>query len=163
MGQGIARIVVTPRDAGVLMNTAESLALSHVLVTELPVTLGTVGAPARYDVAAVFTRRPTTTELRLLTEPSVEAKLVERGYPTVSLRAADRRLIIGSTSLTELSNGLGPLIGQILSDISSEAADEQGHRDAEAATLLQEEAARAAAIVHAAEQVDFRPHASQYH
>lgn len=145
------------------MNAPEGLALSHVLVTELPATLGTIGAPARYDVAAVFTRRPTASELRLLSEPPVEAKLVERGYPTVSLRAADRRLIIGSTSLTELKNGLGPLIGQILSDISDEAAEEQGHRDAEAATHFREEAARTAAVVHAAEQIDFRPHASIYH
>lgn len=145
------------------MNAPESLALSHVLVTELPTNLGAIGAPARYDVAAVFTRRPTASELRLLAAPAVETKLVERGYPTVSLRAADRRLIIGSTSLTELNNGLAPLIGQMLSDISAEAAEEQGHRDQEAAAHLREEAARAAAVVRAAEQIDFRPHASQYH
>lgn len=163
MGAGDPSRLDAIRNAGVLVSVSESLALSHILVTELPVTLGTIEAPARYDVAAVFTRRPTTNELRLLAAPAVEAKLVERGYPTVSLRASDRRLIVEGTSLTELKNGLGPLIGTILSDISTEAAEEQGLRDAEAASLYREEADRAAAVVRAAEQVDFHPHASQYH
>jgi len=140
------------------MGTPTPLALSHVLVTELPVTIGTPGAPSRYDVAAVFTRRPTTIELTLLAGAGVTATLTERGYPTATLTPADRRLVIGGTSLTELKNGLGPLIGRILEDISGKAAEQRDHFDAEAASHLREEAARAAAVLRAAEQVDFRPH-----
>lgn len=140
----------------------EGFGVSHILVNELPADLGTPNAPARYDVAAVFTRRPDPHELKLLEQPAVRARLVEAGYPDVGLRVADRRLIIERTNLEELADGLAELIGQILAEIGAQAAAEKVRRDETAAEQVRRETSRAATVVAAAERIDFRPHRSTY-
>lgn len=140
----------------------EEFGVSHILVNELPADLGTPDAAARYDVAAVFTRRPDPRELKLLEQPAVHARLVEAGYPDVGLRVADRRLIIERTNLEELADGLAELIGQILAEIGAQAAAEKVRRDETAAEQVRVETSRAAAVVAAAARIDFRPHRSTY-
>jgi len=138
----------------------DEFGVSHILVNELPAELGGPDAPARYDVAAVFTRRPDPRELTLLEQPAVRARLAEAGYGDVGLRVADRRLIIEGTSLDELAGGLAELIGRILADIGERAAAEKLSRDESAAEHARAETSRAAAVLAAAERVDFRPHKS---
>jgi hypothetical protein len=140
----------------------EEFGVSHILVNELPSDLGMPDAPARYDVAAVFTRRPDPHELERLEQPAVRARLGEAGYADVGLRVADRRLIIERTNLDELAGGLAELIGQILAEIGEHAAAEKVSRDEIAAEQARGETSRAAAVVAAAERIDFRPHRSTY-
>jgi hypothetical protein len=140
----------------------EEFGVSHILVNELPSDLGTPDAPVRYDVAAVFTRRPDPRELALLEQPAVRARLAEAGYSEVGLRVADRRLIIERTNLDELAGGLAELVGRILADIGEQATAEKVSRDETAAERARVETSRAAAIVAAAERIDFRPRRSTY-
>ncbi|WP_394554545.1 hypothetical protein ACDF64_07645 [Agromyces sp. MMS24-JH15] len=141
---------------------AEEFGVTHILVNELPADLGSPDAPSRYDVAAVFTRRPLPRELDLLKHPDVGARLAEEGYGEVALHVADRRLIIEHTNLDELAAGLATVIGRILADIGAQAATEKVDRDASAAELVRAEETRAAAIVSAAARIDFRPRRSTY-
>lgn len=140
----------------------ELLGVTHVLVNDLPPTIGTDAAPAAYDVAAVFARRPTAVELLMLAEPEVASRLREAGYPDVKLRPADRRLVISGTTLGQLTDGLAALIGEILLEIGERAQVLQRQRDATDADHARDEAHRAAMVLEAAKQVDFRPHRSNY-
>lgn len=164
MGRQRARIVGSCSESEHVMSSPvdQEFGVSHILVNELPADLGTPNAPARYDVAAVFTRRPDPHELEMLEQPGVGERLAEAGYADVRLRVADRRLIIERTSLDELAGGLAELIGQILADIGEQAAAEKVSRDETAAEQVRVETSRAAAVVAAAERINFRPQRSKY-
>ncbi|WP_234661734.1 hypothetical protein [Agromyces marinus] len=138
------------------------LGVTHVLVGELPPTIGTMEEPERYDVSAVFTRRPSSAELRLLAAPAVASRLHDSGYAQATLEAVDRRLVIGHTNLAELTAGLAALIGEILLEVGAEADRQQRERDAESTERARDEAARAAIVLEAASRVDFRAHPSMY-
>ncbi|SFR84432.1 hypothetical protein SAMN05428970_2993 [Agromyces sp. CF514] len=139
-----------------------SFAVSHVLVNELPATLGTSEEPDRYSVSAVFTRRPTPEELRLLESPAVETRLHDAGYAQAALKAVDRRLVIEHTNLAELAGGLAELVGEVLLEIGTRAGEQQRERDASSAARARDEAERAALVLDAAKRIDFRPHRSMY-
>ncbi|GAA1953692.1 hypothetical protein [Agromyces allii] len=135
----------------------EPFGVTHVLVNELPATLGTPDEPERYSVSAVFTRRPTPAELQLLGAPAVEAQLHDAGYPQVVLKPVDRRLVIEHTNLAELAGGLASLVGEILLDIGTRANEHQRELDATSAAQARDEAQRAGIILEAAKRIDFRP------
>ncbi|WP_448002810.1 hypothetical protein [Agromyces bauzanensis] len=138
-------------------------AVDHVLASELPASLGTVDAPERYVVAAVFTRRPQPGELELLEDPEVHRQLVEAGYPDVTLTAADRRLLIGNTNLHELESGLARTIAVILEGIGEQVRTHRDELASELDALSEREAARAASVAIAAGRIRFDAHASMYH
>lgn len=137
-------------------------AVDHVLASELPSSLGTVDAPERYVVAAVFTRRPNPGELALLDDPEVHRQLAEAGYPHVTLAAADRRLLIGDTNLHELESGLARAIAVILRGIGDQVEARHHEPVSELDTLSEREAARAASVAIAAGRIRFVAHASLY-
>jgi hypothetical protein len=132
-------------------------AVDHILVTELPSTLGTIDAPERYSVSAVFSRRPLPQELGLLAGSEVADQLGAAGYERVSLSTADRRLIIGNTNLHELRHGLARVIGGILEEIGASVAQTRSAQERDAAELAERAAERAQGIVAEAAQVDFSP------
>ena len=135
----------------------EPFAVDHILVDQLPASLGTVEAPERYAVTAVFTRRPLPQELDLLKEPAVEEQLAAAGYTHVALSTSDRRLIITNTNLNELKQGLARTIGQILDDIGKRVATTRSAQARDAAELATRAAERASQIVDEASQIDFAP------
>ncbi|MEI5585078.1 MULTISPECIES: hypothetical protein [unclassified Agromyces] len=135
----------------------EPFAVDHILVNDLPASLGTVEAPERYTVTAVFTRRPLQPELDLLGAREVDDRLTEAGYPKVSLRTADRRLLIDNTNLAELRDGLAHLIGQILDQIGASVATTRSTQARDAAELAARAAERAHQVMTEVEQVDFSP------
>jgi hypothetical protein len=137
-------------------------AVDHILVNELPGDLGTVEAPERYTVTAVFTRRPLPQEVALLGGPDVDDALAEAGYPRVTLRAADRRLLIANTNLSELHQGLAHVIGRILDDIGSAVAATTSAQARDASELATRAAERAHRVLVEAEQIDFSPKRSFY-
>ncbi len=141
---------------------SDSFAVDHILVTELPPELGTVDAPERYTVAAVFTRRPLPQELDLLAAPAVDTALAKAGYAHVTLRPADRRLLIGGTNLSELEHGLASVIGGILDEIGTAAATTRSAQARDAAEFASRAAERANRVLEEVERIDFSPHHSQY-
>jgi hypothetical protein len=146
------------RDPGVV----GPFALDHILTAELPLTLGTPDAPARYEVTAIFSRRPDPLELESLHADSVHTELAEAGYPGIALAVSDRRLLIADTNLAELEGGLAKLIGRILARIGADVAAQRAVRAGERADELGREADRAASVVAAAARVSFDPQVSAY-
>lgn len=142
------------------------LALDHVVDTELPESLGTVDAPARYVVTAVFTRHPDSLELELLAAPEVHEQLAAAGYPRVTLTPSGSRLLIGDTDLHELEGGLARRIGLILARIGERAAAERMTReeasDEASEAVSQREADRTASVWNVAKRISFDPHESHY-
>jgi hypothetical protein len=135
----------------------EPFAVDHILVNDLPSTLGTLEAPERYTVTAVFTRRPLPQELDLLAASDVDDRLTEAGYPTVKLRTADRRLLIDNTNLHELSQGLAHVIGSMLDEIGGRVATTRSAQAKDAAELASRAADRAHQVLTEAAKVDFSP------
>lgn len=140
----------------------QPFAVDRILVDQLPLSLGTVESPERYTVTAVFTRRPLPQELALLEAPAVEQQLAEAGYPRVTLRATDRRLMIDNTNLHELKVGLARLIGRILDDVGDRVATTGSAQARDAAELATRAAERAEHVLMEASQIDFSPRASHY-
>ncbi len=155
--QGLGR-PPTDRDVAVV----GPLAVDHVLAGELPATLGTVDAPAKYLVTAILTRRPDPLELQLLEAPAVREQLAAAGYPGTTLAASDRRLLIGNTDLHELETGLARLIGTILVNIAASAGAQREPREGERIEASEREASRAEAVIHAAKRISFGPRESMY-
>ncbi|MGR0221407.1 hypothetical protein [Agromyces sp. ZXT2-6] len=143
----------------------EPFAVDHILVNDLPSTLGTLEAPERYTVTAVFTRRPLQQELDLLAASDVDDRLTEAGYQAVTLRTADRRLLIDNTNLAELRDGLAHLIGSLLDDIGSRVATTRSTQAKDAAELASRAAERAHQVLEEVSKVDFSPkkRTSHYH
>lgn len=140
----------------------EPFAVDHLLFNDLPFTLGTVDAPEKYTVTAVFTRRPLPLELEHLAKPETQRRLSDAGYPAVSLTAADRRLFIVNTNLSELRQGLAQAIGRLLDDIGSTVSDTRTEQAQKAAELAQRAAERVQRVLAEAEQVDFSPNRAHY-
>jgi len=140
----------------------EPFALDHILLNDLPSALGTIDAPERYTVTAVFTRRPLPLELELLASPETQALLSEAGYPSVALTTADRRLFITNTNLSELRQGLALVIGRILDDIGARVAETRLSQARESAELAKRAAERVERVVAEASQIDFSPHRPHY-
>lgn len=140
----------------------EPFAVDHILLNDLPGVLGTIDAPERYTVTAVFTRRPLPLELELLAQPATRTALEGAGYPAVSLTTADRRLFITNTNLSELRQGLAAEIGRILYDIGSRVSETRHEQAREAAELAERAAERVARVVAEAAHIDFSPHRSHY-
>lgn len=135
----------------------EPFAVDHILVNDLPSTLGTLDAPERYTVTAVFTRRPLPQELDQLAASDVDDRLTEAGYPNVTLRTADRRLLIENTNLHELSHGLAHLIGSMLDEIGGRVATTRSAQAKDAAELAARAADRASQVLTEVAKVDFSP------
>lgn len=133
----------------------ELLGLSSVLVTSLPPTLLTKDEPERYQVEAVFTRRPTQDEIAAIQHPDSRQVLAEAGYNDIQLSVADRRLKINDTSLQELRDGLGTVIADLLATISAREQAEANARIAWAAHVAEEAHDRAVAVEDFASQVNF--------
>ncbi|GAB2834287.1 hypothetical protein ACFQ0P_10580 [Microbacterium insulae] len=133
------------------------LGLGSVLVGSLPTTLLTDGAPDRYTVEAVFTRRPDPDEVRDILGVATRQFLTRAGYPTVEVAVSDRRLEIANTNLEELRDGLAGHLAERLAAIS---ADVRARRQATAAQFeiaAENEHERAAAVATLAESVVFEP------
>ena len=143
-------------------DAADAFAVDHILVSDLPSTLGTVDAPERYTVTAIFTRRPYQQEAEALNAPAVAEQLETAGYPEVSVRVADRRLLIANTNLHELRHGLARVIGRILDDIGTSVATTRSSEAKDAAELAARAAERAHNVVVEAGQVDFTARPSLY-
>lgn len=141
----------------------EPFAVDHILVSDLPSTLGTLEAPERYTVTAVFTRRPLPQELDLLAASDVDDRLTEAGYPAVRLRTADRRLLIDNTNLAELRDGLARLIGSMLDDIGGRVATTRSAQAKDAAELAARAADRAHQVLAEVARVDFSPKGTSHY
>ena len=135
--------------------SSELLGLRSVLIGSLPATLMTNDAPDRYTVEAVFTRKTDRDEVAAIQGNETRARLSAKGYSTVELHVADRRLEIANTNLEELRDGLGSVIAELLAEIS---ASLQAEREV-AADRFQDasdrEQARAADVAALAESVTF--------
>jgi hypothetical protein len=140
--------------AGTTLATTE-LALGAVLAEALPTSLLTADAPDRYTVAAVFTRRPTRSEVEAIHAGETRDLLSRAGYGTVELRVSDRRLEMANTNLDELQNGLAGVIATRLHDIGVQSAVEHDRFQAEMLEKTQRETDRAAVIALAAATVRF--------
>lgn len=148
-------------DGGADRTVIGPFALDHVLESALPDLLGTVDAPERYIVTAIFSRRPDPAELALLSAPAVHEQLAAAGYPDVTLTAADRRLHISDTNLHELEVGLARTLGAILARIGEQVASRHAAVE-DRVELAQREAGRTASVVMAARRISFDPNSSHY-
>lgn len=133
----------------------EVLHLRSVLVSGLPVELGTDAAPDTYTVPAVFSRQVTVGEREAIEHPDTTQRLAELGYPEVTLTVSDRRLLINHTSLTQLKDGLAAAVAAVLRDIDQVLAEQQEHRDHDAFVSRTSEAERVARVQQAADEVTF--------
>jgi hypothetical protein len=134
---------------------ANELGVGAVLANALPATLLTEDAPERYTVSAVFTRRPSRTEIDAIHDNRTRQALTAAGYPTIELRVSDRRLEIANTNLEELSAGLAAAIAERLHVISTESAAAHDRFEAELLESTQRETDRAALVALAAAAVTF--------
>ncbi|MBM7468347.1 hypothetical protein JOD62_000895 [Microbacterium keratanolyticum] len=133
----------------------EPLGLGSVLIGSLPATLMTEDAPDRYTVEAVFTRKADRDEVAAIQGNAVRAHLSAKGYSTVELHVADRRLEIANTNLEELRDGLAAVIADELSEISAAI---QSRREITAHRFLADsvrEQTRVAAVAELADAVAF--------
>ena len=149
-------------DATEREDPSDPFAVNHILINELPATLGTVEAPERYTVAAVLTRRPLPQELDLLRDASVDRRLAAAGYPRVTLSTSDRRLLIANTNLHELKEGLASTIGSILDEIGRRSTTTWSAQSRDAAESAARAAERANSVLVEASGVDFTPRVSHY-
>ncbi|WP_150956358.1 hypothetical protein [Microbacterium testaceum] len=106
-------------------NFSDMLGLTTVLSGSLPPTLGTLDAPDKYQVDAVFTRRPTSEEVIAIHSAATKKALVAAGYPDVTLRVSDRRLEIRDTTLEQLEMGLATFLADYLAHITEEIREYQ--------------------------------------
>ncbi len=138
----------------------QHLALTSVVASGLPASLGTDAAERFYDVPAVFNRRPNPEEIAALEGSGSHHSLQRAGYPDVTLAVHDRRLIIGNTNLGQLERGLATVIANLVHQISSNALAAIRRSRADAQTAQEAQLARAQEITRAAERVHFTPDAS---
>lgn len=132
-----------------------SLSLRGVLDTALPRELGTDDEPALYTVPAVFSRRVSPQEQKLIEQPAVTDGLADLGFPGIALKVEDRRLLISNTNLAMLDNGLAAAIAAILRHVEEQLAAERIRVTEELDERRAAELARAAAVKAVAERVRF--------
>lgn len=135
--------------------SSELLGLRSVLIGSLPATLMTDDAPDRYTVEAVFTRKTDRDEVAAIQGNETRAHLSARGYPTVELHVADRRLEIANTNLEELRDGLATVIADLLAEVSASLQAERGAAADRFQDASDREQARAAAVATLADSVAF--------
>jgi hypothetical protein len=133
----------------------QQLRLTSVLPGGLPATLGTPGAPTLYTVPAVFSRQVSAAERLAIQAPETVRRLADAGYPRVTLDVADRRLLIGSTNLDQLRDGLAHELAELLRDIDRTLAEQRDQRDAEALVARSAEADRAADVQDLVDEIRF--------
>lgn len=152
-----------PADAapGGTVPAAEALAITGVVASLLPVTVGAFSAPERYTVAAEFSRPPTRTERVMIGDPSAWERRDAGGYSTTALKVRDGLLEISETSLEELEAGLAEVIGRTVAEISKTAAAEDDQRATDAAQLAASERERAGSVANAAAAITFTAAASE--
>lgn len=138
----------------------QHLALTSVVASGLPASLGTDAAQRFYDVPAVFNRRPNPEEIAALEGSGSHHLLQRAGYPDVTLAVHDRRLIIGNTNLGQLERGLSTAIANLVHQISSNALATIRQSRADAQTAQDAQLARAQDTTRAAERIHFTPDAS---
>ncbi|MBT9606464.1 hypothetical protein [Microbacterium sp.] len=134
------------------------LGLSVILPGSLPPTLGTPAAPDRYQVDAVFTRRPLPEEVEAIDSSAPRDALSAAGYPGLTLRVSDRRLEIGNSNLEELEGGLSTVLADLLAQISRRIRQDQAQAFDRAAAAADVEHTRSEDVIRQAGRITF--HAS---
>lgn len=133
----------------------QQLRLTSVLSGGLPATLGNPGAPTLYTVPAVFSRQVSAAERLAIQAPEAVRRLADAGYPRVTLDVADRRLLIGSTNLGELRDGLAHELAELLRDIDRTLAEQRDQRDAAELVARSAEADRASDVQDLVDEIRF--------
>lgn len=133
----------------------DTLRLASILVSGLPAMLGTDDEPTTYTVPVVFTRQVTHPEKTAIEGRDSTQRLAERGYPRVTLKVSDRRLLIGNTTLGQLRDGLAHELVDLLTDIDGDLSEQRGREDAEAVARESAAADRAASVQHLVEEIRF--------
>jgi len=131
------------------------LGIGSILLTTLPPDLMTPGAPERYKVEAVFTRRVEHDEVAAIQGDETRAQLSAHGYPTTELRVSDRRLEIDNTNLEELRDGLASVIAERLADIDTYLSIQRDVAAHQFQDSSDREMARAASVAVLAASVAF--------
>ncbi|GAA2990663.1 hypothetical protein GCM10010460_29140 [Microbacterium terrae] len=134
---------------------AAALGLGSVLVGSLPAALMTEGAPDRYTVEAVFSRRPEQEEVTAILGDETRDYLTKWGYRNVEVTVSDRRLEIANTNLEELRDGLAGVLADRLADISAGVRTTREIAAARFADAIASEHDRATAVTALAESVAF--------
>ncbi|PZE27146.1 hypothetical protein DEI86_06445 [Curtobacterium sp. MCBD17_028] len=96
-------------------------------------------------------------EAQAIVTSSVRNAMATAGYPEVTLEIADRRLLIGHTSLDELEQGLAEEIATVVDEISRNVAVEKQRRIDVAQGEAEDRDARAKEVTRAAERISFTP------
>ncbi|PZF56791.1 hypothetical protein DEJ23_09610 [Curtobacterium sp. MCSS17_008] len=138
-------------------SNAQRLALTSVVASGLPQSIGAEGADRFYVVPAVFNRRPTAAEIAEISGPGTHARLSRAGYPDVSLRVEDRRLLIGNTNLGQLERGLAMSIANAIDEISETALEELRRKRESSDEAERARLAQARDVTLAAERIKFVP------
>lgn len=141
---------------------SELLGLRSVLIGSLPATLLTAEAPDRYTVEAVFTRKADRDEVAAIQGNETRSRLSARGYSTVELHVADRRLEIANTNLEELRDGLAAVIADRLAEISAALQVDRELSANRIQEVSDREQDRAASVAALAESVTFTRHAAAH-
>ena len=133
----------------------EPLRLTSVLVSGLPVELGTPNAPERYTVPVVFSRQVTPEERERIEDPVVARQLSEHAGAALELVVSDRRLLVKNTNLREVAGELSSALAAMLRDLDVQLDAEQSARADEAHRRELEERERAAAVAQEAAAIRF--------
>lgn len=145
----------TPATSADRTAPGDDLGLSAVLPGALPATLGTPAAPDRYQVDAVFTRRPLPEEVDAIDSSASGEALGAAGYPGVTLRVSDRRLEIHGTNLEELEGGLSTMVADLLAGISRGVRQAQAQAFDRAAAAADIEQTRSEDVIRQARRITF--------
>lgn len=138
----------------------EELRLLGVLESGLPAQLGTVDEPERYTVPVVFSRQVTRAERERIEDPETARRLaVQAGAaqpgPDLRLVVSDRRLLIESTNLYQLRDGLAEALAEMLRDLGRDERAARSERAVEAESRAVEEEYRVSAVHAVVESIRF--------
>lgn len=133
----------------------EPLRLTSVLLSALPLELGTPAAPERYTVPVVFSRQVTPAERARIEDPALAHRLSESLGAQIELVVSDRRLLVRNTSLAELRDGLAAALSAALRELDVQLDAEQSAREDAASQRQLEERERANAVAREAAQIQF--------
>ncbi len=125
------------------------LRLMSVLESGLPARLGTPEEPAAYTVPLVFSRQVSPAERLRIEDPDTARRLTEqtgRTGPDLRLSVSDRRLLVESTTLEELRDGLADALSTMLLDLGTELRRASAEREVAAEARTAHEQQRSAAV-----------------